>query len=125
MVKRSTLTKEIKILDYKWVYIYKFNKYGHFIKYKVYLMVREDQQKRINEGEMYIITLAGKNFKTLVVIATRFDLKILQYDTINAFINTPLNKTIYIKILMGYKEKGKVLYLYKALYGLRKLLLLW
>ena len=31
--------KEIKILDYRWVYIYKFNKYGRFIKYKVRLMV--------------------------------------------------------------------------------------
>ena len=30
MVKRSTLTKKIKILDYKWVYIYKFNKYNRF-----------------------------------------------------------------------------------------------
>ena len=26
---------------------------------------------------------------------------------------------------MGYKEKGKVLHLYKALYGLKKLPLLW
>ena len=26
---------------------------------------------------------------------------------------------------MGYKEKGKVLHLYKVLYGLRKLPLLW
>ena len=26
---------------------------------------------------------------------------------------------------MGYKEKGKVLYLYKVLYGLKKLPLLW
>ena len=40
MVKRLTLAKEIKILDCRWVYIYKFNKYGRFIKYKVYLVVR-------------------------------------------------------------------------------------
>ena len=39
MVKRSILTKEIKILDYRWVYIYKFDKYGRFIKYKADLMV--------------------------------------------------------------------------------------
>ena len=26
---------------------------------------------------------------------------------------------------MGYKEKGKILYLHKALYGLKKLPLLW
>ena len=32
---------------------------------------------------------------------------------------------IYIRIPMGYKEKGKVLHLYKALYGLKKLPLLY
>ena len=43
MVKRLTLAKEIKILDYKWVYIYKFNKYNRFIKCKAQLMVQGDQ----------------------------------------------------------------------------------
>ena len=33
-VKRSTLIKEIKILDCRWVYIYKFDKYNRFMKYK-------------------------------------------------------------------------------------------
>ena len=42
MVKRLTLAKEIKILDCRWVYIYKFNKYGRFIKCKVRLVVRGD-----------------------------------------------------------------------------------
>ena len=74
---------------------------------------------------MYIVTLIGRSFKILVAIATRFDLKIFLYDVINVFINAPLNEMIYIRIFVGYKEKGKVLYLYKALYGLRKLPLLW
>ena len=59
------------------------------------------------------------------MIATRFNLKILQYNAVNVFVNTPLNKIIYIRILMGYQEKGKILYLYKILYGLKKLPLLW
>ena len=42
MVKRLILAKKIKILDYKWVYIYKFNKYNLFIKYKARLMVQGD-----------------------------------------------------------------------------------
>ena len=42
MVKRLTLIKKIKILDCKWVYIYKFDKYGRFIKYKTRLMVQRD-----------------------------------------------------------------------------------
>ena len=40
MIKRLTLAKEVKILDCKWVYIYKFDKYGRFIKYKARLIVR-------------------------------------------------------------------------------------
>ena len=43
IIKRFTLIKEIKILDYRRVYIYKFNKYGRFIKYKARLIVRGDQ----------------------------------------------------------------------------------
>ena len=43
MEKRSTLIKEIKILDCRWVYIYKFDKYGRFIKYKARLIIQGDQ----------------------------------------------------------------------------------
>ena len=74
---------------------------------------------------MYVITFLGRKFKILMAIATQFDLKMLSYDAINAFINTPLNKIIYIKILIRHKEKGKILHLYKVLYGLKKLPLLW
>ena len=77
MVKTSTLAKKIKILNYRWVYIYKFNKYSRFIKYKIRLIVQGDQQKRTNKGEMYATTLVGRNFKILIAITTRFNLKIL------------------------------------------------
>ena len=40
ILKRSILIKEIKILDYKWVYIYEFDKYGRFIKCKERFVVR-------------------------------------------------------------------------------------
>ena len=42
MVKRLTLVKKMKILDYSWVYIYKFNKHNRFIRYKSHLVVRGD-----------------------------------------------------------------------------------
>ena len=73
---------------------------------------------------MFIITLVRRSFKILIVIFIRFNFEILEYNAVNIFINAPLNKTIHIRIPIGYKEKEKVLYLYKALYGLRKSLLL-
>ena len=41
--KKVDLFKKIKILNFKWVYIYKFDKYGRFIKYEVRLMVQKNQ----------------------------------------------------------------------------------
>ena len=41
-VLRSSVARDIKILDYKWVYVYKFDKHGRFEKCKVYLIIRGD-----------------------------------------------------------------------------------
>ena len=46
--------------------------------------------------------LTGKNFKALLVIIVKFDLKLYQYDVINTFIYAKLNKVVYIKIPPGY-----------------------
>jgi hypothetical protein len=49
----------------------------------------------------------------------------LQYNAVNAFLNSLLNKNIYISYPPGYYQKNKALKLYKALYGLRRSPLLW
>jgi hypothetical protein len=49
----------------------------------------------------------------------------LQYNIVNIFLNSPLNKNIYVSYLPGYYKKNKALKLYKALYGLRISGLLW
>jgi hypothetical protein len=55
-----------------------------------------------------------------MAITAKFNLKITQIDTVNAFVHYNLNKVIYIKPPPGF-NKGKidkVLYLKKALYKL-------
>ena len=44
---------------------------------------------------------------------------------INTFVYADLNKEIYMKMPLGYQRNGVILYLQKALYGLRKSPLLW
>jgi len=60
-----------------------------------------------------------------MAIAARFDLELVQYDVVNAFINASLTETIYMRMLISYRTSGKVLLLKRALYGLRQSLLLW
>ena len=85
-----------------WVYTYKFDKVRWFIKCKAKFIIKGDQWKRTNGVNTYAAILAGKNFKVLLVIVAKFDLKLHQYNVVNAFIYTKLNKVVYIRIPLGY-----------------------
>jgi hypothetical protein len=113
-----------QVLDCMWVYVYKFDKHGRLQKCKARLVVRGDQQAR-NAQNTYASTLAARSFRTLMAIAARFDLELIQYDVVNAFVNADLNQEVYMKMPPGYRKPGMILLLRKALYGLREAPLLW
>jgi hypothetical protein len=118
-------TKGNQILDCMWVYVYKFDKHGRFQKCKARLVVRGDQQAKSTHEETYAATLAGRSFRTLMAIAARFDLELVQYDAVNAFVNAKLDRTVFMRMPPGYRKPGLILMLRKALYGLRESPLLW
>ena len=60
-----------------------------------------------------------------MAIAACFDLELKQYDAVNAFVHAPLSNKVYMRMPIGYREKGKVYQLNKALYGLRESPILW
>jgi Reverse transcriptase (RNA-dependent DNA polymerase) len=108
-----------QVLDCMWVYIYKFDKRGRFKNCKARLVVRGDQQTNTIHEDTYASTLAGRSFGTLMAIAARFDLELIQYDAVNAFVNADLKQNIYMRMPPGYRKAGLILKLLKALYGLR------
>lgn len=114
-----------KILDCRWVYVYKFDKRGRFVKAKARLVVRGDQQPKNAAESNYAATLAGRSFRTLIAIAARFDLELIQYDAVNAFVNATIDEDIFMRMPPGHRKAGTHLKLNKALYGLRKSPLLW
>lgn len=123
--RREPQRKRHRVLDCKWVYVYKFDKHGRFLKVKARLVVRGDQQTKTLDMDTYAATLAGRSFRTIMALAARFDLELLQYDAVNAFVNAKLDEDIYMKMPPGYRKDEVVLKLQKALYGLRRSPLLW
>lgn len=123
-VSRSSL-KDHKILDCRWVYVYKFDKHGRLLKCKARLVVRGDQQAQGLTESTYAATLAGRSFRALMAIAARFDLEVIQFDAVNAFVNAQLDEEVFMRLPPGYRKPGEVLRLNKALYGLRRSPLLW
>lgn len=47
---------------------------------------------------LYPRSLAGRSFRTLIAIAARFNLELIQFDAINPFVNAELNKEIYMRM---------------------------
>ena len=114
-----------QIIDSMWVYVYKFDKHGRYQKCKARLVVRGDQESKDASRDTYAATLAGRSFRTLIAIAARFDLELVQYDIVNAFVNAKLPYNLYMSMPRGYRKPGKILKLNKALYGLRTSPSLW
>ncbi|RYC76661.1 hypothetical protein BFJ63_vAg20462, partial [Fusarium oxysporum f. sp. narcissi] len=104
-----------QVLGCMWVYVYKFDKHGRFQKCKARLVVRGDQQAKGRLQETYAATLAGRSFRTLIAIAARFDLEMVQYDVVNAFVNAPIDQDIFMHMAPGYKKTATILKLNKAL----------
>lgn len=124
----SKFDPEVKghqILDCMWVYVYKFDKHGRLAKCKARLVVRGDQQDKSKIGDTYAATLAARSFRVFMAIAARFDLEMIQYDAVNAFVHAKLDEKVFMKMPRGYSKRGVVLKLNRALYGLRKSPILW
>ena len=100
--------------------MYKFDKHGWSLKCKARLVVRGDQQEKSVLENTYASILAGRFFRTLIAIAACFDLELIQYDAVNAFVNALLPYDVFIKMLPGYRKRGRILHLKKALYRLRE-----
>jgi len=53
-----------------------------------------------------------------MALTAAFDLKIRQYNAINAFCNAKINNEVYYTCPEGFEQARKVIKLHKALYGL-------
>ena len=91
-----------ELQSHKWVFTYKLDTNSDLQKFKAWLCVRGDLQP-----------------------PTVFDLKIWHPDAINAFINSTLDEIVHCAYPPGFEIQGQCLLLLRALYGLRRSLLLW
>ena len=107
-----------------WVFTYKLDKDGYLDKFKARLVARGDLQPT-TEQDNYAATLAARVFRCLIAIAAQFDLDMHQLDAINAFTNSDIDEEVYVRFLDGFEKPGFFLLLEKALYGLRRLPVLW
>ena len=76
MLRKVLIPKGNSILNYIWIYTYKFDKAGWFTKCKARFIIKGDQRKRTNGANINATILAGENFKLLLIIITKFKLEL-------------------------------------------------
>jgi hypothetical protein len=124
-IQRSSVAE--RPLPLKWVFSYKCDQDGFFTKCKARICVRGDLQDVNTLNSTYAATLAAKSFRTAIAIAAEFDLEILQYDVVGAFLNALITAAnpVICELPDGFKKEGMCVRLNRALYGLRDSPLLW
>ena len=123
----SSTTTNSQILPLVWVFKYKFDNNRYLRKHKARLCVRSDLQKTKQDTAAAI--LAIRVSRALMAITASFQLIAKQYDALNAFMNSTINKETYVDYPEGIKRPTNIenacLRLLRALYGLEQSLLLW
>ena len=65
--------------------------------------LKPDCMFKVISNQVYI----NKIFRLIIALVTVFNLKVIHLDTVNTFINTNIDKEVYITIPKGYKEGKK------------------
>jgi hypothetical protein len=106
-----------------WVFKYKFDIDDYLKKFKARLCVKNNL--RSIDQNTYVATFTAKTFRALMIISTAFDLKIWQYDAVNAFINSEIDEELYSESSNEFSRFDYCWKLNKALYELKQASILW
>ena len=99
------------------------DKDGYLLKHKARLVARGDLQ--YTAEDTYAATLAAQAFRAVMAILAAFDLEARHYDAVNAFANAMLATPIACQCAEGYEREDYILWVLRALYGLKTSPVLW
>ena len=115
-------SSDVNIVSCKWVLALK-TKDGWVIRFKARLVARGfSQQYGVDYHETYSPVLKYTTLRTLLAITAIQDLTLELMDVQTAYLNAPLNETVYMAQPQGYEQGNRniVCRLRKAIYGLKQ-----
>jgi len=119
----AALPKGCRPISSKWIFKKELRSDGSIDKYKVKLVIRNfDQKKVIDYVDAYSLVTKIATVRTLIALAAIFDLVVRQMDVKTAFLNGDLEEQIYMTQPEGYEvpsQENKVCKKRKSLYGLK------
>ena len=117
----TTLPAREKSLPLKWIYTYKHDSNGNYIRHKARVVVKGFYQREgVDFDEVFAPVGKYTTLRALLSTVAFHDSELHQIDIKTAFLNGKLNETVYVQPPPGFEMPGKVWLLKRALYGLRQ-----
>jgi hypothetical protein len=127
VVNLKTIPRGTNILRSKFVFDDKRGPAGKLLKFKARMVAMGfTQVEGVDYNDTFASVMITKSFRTLLVLWNLDPaLSMEHWDIKQAFVNAPLDETIYVHPVSGFSEEGKVLKLKKALYGTKQAANAW
>jgi hypothetical protein len=132
LIKRKVWTlmpmpQDAKIFNLKWVLQRKRNEDNKTVRHKARLVLRGYEQVPGRDyGNTYAPTVRRETSRLLLSLTAKYDWECDQLDAITAFLNSKIDRKIYMWQPNGFPKKpGMVCLLNLALYGMKQSAKLW
>jgi hypothetical protein len=129
-VNITDLPRNTNILRAKFVFDIKRGGGGEFLKYKARMVAcGYTQVEGVDYFDTYASVMNTKSFRVLLALYNKdASMSMQHWDVKQAFVNAPLEETVYVHQVKGFERPGqleKILKLNKALYGTRQAAHAW
>ena len=110
----------------KWVYKFKREIDGKIIRFKARWVIRNFKQREdFDYNETFVAIIKLMNYKIIFAIIVVNDWDLKQINVIIIFFYEDVEKKIYMKLLIEYKQNIKICRLRKAFYDLKQFSRMW
>ena len=115
---------DMNVIGSKWVFAVKRNHKGKITSFKARLVAQGFKQiAGVDFDETYSPVMRRRCLRILVAVAVENDWEIHQVDVVAAYLNSPIDKPVYMEQPQQYEEKDRKIFLCKlkkSLYGLKQ-----
>jgi hypothetical protein len=127
VVHIKSIPRGTNILRSKFVFDDKRGPDGKFLKFKARMVAMGfTQVEGVDYNDTFASVMITKSFRTLLAIWNLDPTLVMEHwDIKQAFVNAPLDETIYVHPVVGFGEPGQILKLKKALYGTKQAAHAW
>jgi hypothetical protein len=116
--------KDAPVVGSRWVFTIKYDKDGNLSRYKARFVCKGfTQTEGIDYFDTYSPVVHITSLRMILALACKNDWDLISMDIKTAFLNAPVDETIYVQQPHGFVAKGKenyVLRLLRSLYGLKQ-----